>query len=85
VSAVPAIAEAKRGDGEDAEAGQEHPASSEQVCGAAAEEQEAAEDQGVAGDRPADRRAAHAQVTGEARQRDVHGGDVEDHHQLRDQ
>ena len=75
----------ERGGGEDAEAGQEHPASSEQVGGAAAEEEQAAEDQRVARDRPADAGAGQVQVTGEAWQRDVHGGDVEDHHQLCDQ
>ncbi len=46
----------ERGRGEDAEAGQEHPAPSEQVGGAAAEEEQAAEDQRVARDRPADAR-----------------------------
>ena len=44
----------ERGGREDAEAGQEHPASSEQVGRAAAEEQQAAEDERVARDRPAD-------------------------------
>ena len=75
----------ERGRGEDAEAGQEHPASSEQVGGAAAEEEQAAEDERVARDRPADARAGQVEVTREARQRDVHRRDVEDHHQLRDE
>ena len=75
----------ERGCGEDAEAGQEHPAPSEQVGGAAAEEEQAAEDERVARDRPADAGAGQVQVAGEARQRDVHRRDVEDHHQLRDQ
>ena len=75
----------ERGGGEDAEAAQEHPASPEQVGGAAAEEEQAAEDQRVARDRPADAGAGQVQITGEARQRDVHRRDVEDHHQLRDQ
>ena len=49
---------------------------------AATEEEQAAEDERVARDRPADRRSAQLQIRGEARQRDVHGRDVEDHHQL---
>ena len=49
------------------------------------EEQEAAEDERVARDRPADARASQLKVTREARQRDVHRGDVEDHHQLGDE
>ena len=48
------------GGGEDAEAGQEHPAPSEQVGCAAAEEEQAAEDERVARDRPADAGAAEA-------------------------
>ena len=44
--------------GEDAEAGQEHPPTPEQIGGAAAEEEQASEDERVAGDRPADARAA---------------------------
>jgi hypothetical protein len=52
---------------------------------AAAEQQQAAEDQRVGGDRPADRGAAEVQVAGQARQGDVHGSDVEDDHQLGDQ
>ena len=75
----------ERGHGEDAEPGQEHPAPPEQVGCAAAEEQQAAEDERVARDRPADRAAADVEVAGEAGQGDIHGGDVEDHHQLRDQ
>ena len=73
----------ERGCGEDAEAGQEHPASPEQISRAAAEEQQAPEDERVARDRPADRAAADVEVAREAGQRDVHGGDVEDDHQLR--
>ena len=40
--------------GEDAEAGQEHPPTPEQIGGAAPEEEQASEDERVAGDRPAD-------------------------------
>ena len=83
--AVPASGRGERGDGEDTEAGQEQAAAPEQVGGTAAEEQEAPEDERVARDRPADLGAAELQVLGEARQGDVHGGDVEDHHQLRDE
>ena len=78
----------RRGEGrgrEDPEAGEEEAAAPEQVGGAAAEEQEAPEDEGVARDRPADLRAGELQVLREARQRDVHGRDVEDDHQLRDE
>ena len=71
--------------GEDAEAGQEHPPTPEQVGGAAAEEEQASEDERVAGDRPADVGAAELKVFREARQRDVHGRDVEDDHQLGDE
>ena len=52
---------------------------------AAAEEEQAAEDERVARDRPADRRSTQLQIAGEARQGDVHGRDVEDHHQLGDE
>src|SRR5205823_4318216 len=69
----------------DDEPGEEHPAATEKVGGAATEQQKAAEDQGVARDRPADARTAHVQVGGDVRKRDVHGGDVEDDHQLRDE
>ena len=71
--------------GEDAEAGQEHPPTPEQVGGAAAEEEQASEDERVAGDRPADAGARELKVFREARQRDVHGRDVEDDHQLGDE
>ena len=56
-----------------------------QVGEPAAEEQQAAEDERVARDRPADRRSTQLQIPGEARQGDVHGRDVENHHQLGDQ
>ena len=72
----------ERGGGEDAEAGEEDAAAAEQVGGAAAEEQQAAEDQRVARDRPADVAAADVEVLRQVGQRDVHGGDVEDDHEL---
>ena len=82
---MPAIADANDETVKIAEAGQEHPPSPKQVGGAAAEEEQAPEDQRVARDRPADVRAAQVEVTGEARQCDVHRRDVEDHHQLGDE
>ena len=75
----------ERRDREDREAGQEHPTPTEEIGGAASEEEQAAENKRVARDRPADVGAGQMKVTGEARQRDVHGGDVEDHHQLGDE
>ena len=53
--------------------------------GAAAEQQEASEDQRVAGDRPADARPAQVEISGDVGEGDVHGGDVEDDHQLGDE
>jgi hypothetical protein len=44
----------ERGCGEDSEAGQEHPPTPEQIGGPTAEEEQASEDERVAGDRPAD-------------------------------
>ena len=74
----------ERGEREDAQAGEEHAPAAEQVGGAAAEQQQAAEDQRVARDRPADVTAADVEVLGHVGKSDVHGGDVEDHHQLGD-
>ena len=74
----------ERGEREHAQAGEEHAPAAEQVGGAAAEQQQAAEDERVARDRPADVGAADAEVLGHVGQRDVHGGDVEDDHQLGD-
>ena len=85
VAALLAMADMNGRGGEDDEPGEEHAAATEQVGGATTEEQEAAEDQRVARDRPADARAAEVQVGGDVRQGDVHGRDVEDDHQLRDE
>ena len=71
-----------RRDGENSEAGQEHAPAADEVGEPAAEEEQAAEDERVARDRPADRRPTQLQIAGEARQGDVHGSDVENHHQL---
>ena len=69
---------------EHAQAGEEHAPAPEQVGGAPAEQQQAAEDQRVARDRPADVTAADVEVLRHVGKRDVHGRDVEDHHQLGD-
>ena len=84
VVAPPASAEATDESGEDGQAGEEHAPAAEQVGGAAAEQEQAAEDQRVARDRPADVTAADVEVLRDVGQRDVHGRDVEDHHQLGD-
>ena len=70
------------GEGEDAQSGHEHAARPDEVGGTAAEQEQAAEDQRVARDRPADVAAVDAEAVGHVRQRDVHGRDVEDHHEL---
>ena len=84
-AAEPASADANDDAVKTAEAGQEHAPASEQIGGPATEEEQAAEDERVAGDGPADAGAAELEVAREARQRDVHGRDVEDDHQLGDQ
>jgi len=71
--------------GEDGETGQEHPTTTEQIGGTATEEEQASEDERVAGDGPADVGACELKVFREARQCDVHGRDVEDDHQLGDE
>ena len=53
-----------------------------EVGGTTAEQEQAAEDQRVARDRPADVAAVDAEAVGHVGQRDVHGRDVEDDHQL---
>ena len=84
VAALPASAAASEDGDEHAQAGQEHPPAAEQVGGASAEQQQAAEDQRVARDRPADVAAGDVQALGHVRHGDVDGRDVEDDHQLRD-
>ena len=85
IAALPAIAEANDEAVKMPRPVEEHAAAAEEVGGAAAEQQEASEDQRVARDRPADLRATQLQVRCDVRQRDVHGRDVEDDHQLRDE
>ena len=85
VVAEPAMADANDDALKIAEAGQEHAPTAEQIGSPAAEEEQASEDERVAGDGPADVGAAELEVSREARQRDVHGRDVEDDHQLGDQ
>ena len=83
-AALPASADTSDDDGEHAETGQEDTPATEEVRGAAAEQQQAAEDQRVARDRPAQVSAGDPQLRREIRKRDVHGRDVEDDHQLRE-
>ena len=73
----------ERGDGEDHEPDQEQPLSPDQVAGAPAEEQEAAEDQGVGVDHPLQLGRRHLEVLLDRGQRDVHDGRVQDDHELR--
>jgi hypothetical protein len=73
----------ERGDGEDAEAGEEHPTTTEQIGGASPEQQEAAEDERVGRHRPPQVVPADGEVVGEVGKRHVHGRDVEDDHELR--
>jgi len=65
-----------------AQAGHEHAPAAEQIGGAPAEQEQAAEHQRVAPDRPAGIGAVDAEVGREVGQRDVHGRDVEYDHQL---
>jgi hypothetical protein len=68
--------------GEDPEACEEHPPASQQVRGAAAEKQQAAKHERVAGDRPPQLTTAESEVAREVGECDVHRGDVEDDHEL---
>ena len=69
---------------EDRESEDEHPLLAEQVRGAAAEEEEAREREDVGVHDPLQARRGVVQVATDRRQRDVHDGDVEDDHELRD-
>ena len=69
-------------DGEEHEAGHEHAPSAEQVGGTAAQEQDAAEEDGVGGDHPLQPLLAEVQIGLDRRQRHVHDGDVEHDHEL---
>jgi hypothetical protein len=68
---------------EDDEPGEEDALAPEQVAGAAAEEQEAAERQRVGVDDPLQVALGHVQVGLDRRQRHVHDRRVEDDHELR--
>ena len=68
--------------GEQDDAGDEDPATAEDVAGPAAEQQEAAEGQGVGVDDPLQAGAGEAQRGLDVGQRDVHDGRVQHHHQL---
>ena len=73
----------ERGRGEEQDAGDEHPAAAEQVAEAAAEQQQAAEGEGVGVDDPREVRVAEPEVGLDVGQRDVDDGAVEHDHQLR--
>ena len=70
------------GDGEADEADEEHAAATEHVGEPAAEQQQAAEGEGVGGDHPLAVVVAEPEVRLGGGQRDVHDGRVEHDHQL---
>ena len=70
--------------GEEPEAGEEDRAPAEQIGDAPAEEQEAAEEQGVGVHDPLEARGVEAEVGADGGQRHVHDGRVEHDHELRD-
>ncbi len=74
----------QRGEREDHEPDQEDPLAPEQVAGAAAEEQEAAEDERVGSDDPLEAGFAQVEILLDRRQGDVHDRAVEDDHELRE-
>ena len=75
----------RRGDGEDREAGLEGAQATEDVAQSAAEEQQAAEGEGVGVEHPRQGRRSEGQVGVDAGERDVHDGGVEHDHQLGDE
>ena len=76
--------QSERGRREEDEAGEEHALAPDQVAGAPAEQEEAAEEQRVGVDDPLQARLGEAEVGLDRRQRDVHDRRVEDHHELRE-
>ena len=76
--------QSERGAREDDEAGEEHALAPDQVAGAPAEQQEAAEEQRVGVDDPLQVRLGQPEVGLDRRQRDVHDRRVEDDHELRE-
>ena len=71
-------------DGEDDKANQEEPLAPEEVAGAAAEQQEPAEEEGVGVHDPLEIRLAQIEIRLDRRKRDVDDGRVEDDHELGD-
>ena len=79
---APREAGQQRGDAEDDDADHEHAPASEEVGGAAAQEQEPAEQQRVGADDPLQVLLGEAEVGLDRRQCDVHHRDVEHDHEL---
>ena len=79
----PGEAAGQRSPGEDDEAGHEHAAPAEHVGQPAAEQQEAAEEDGVGRQHPLQALDGEVQVGADRRQRHVDHGDVEHDHELR--
>ena len=73
----------QRGQREQDHPGDEHPPASEDVAGPAAEQQQAAEGQGVGVDHPLQAGAGEPERALDVGQRDVHDRGVQYHHQLR--
>ena len=73
----------ERGDREDHDADEEDPLAADEVAGAPAEQQEAAEDERVRVDDPLQVGVRHVEVVLDRRQRDVHDRRVQDDHELR--
>ena len=72
----------ERGGGEHAEPDHEHAAAPEQVGGAPAEQQEAAEGEAVGGDDPLQVRLREVELAADRRQRDVDDREVDDRHEV---
>ena len=73
----------ERGEREQRQPGDEHAPAPDQVSGAAAEQQEAGERDRVSVDDPLQVLLGEVQRVADRGERDVHHGDVEDHHELR--
>ena len=73
----------QRGEREDGEAGDEHPAAAEDVARATAQQQQPAEGQRVPVHHPGQAGRGEVQAVLDVRQGDVHHGRVEDDHELR--
>jgi hypothetical protein len=83
-SAVVARPAAREAIVKDREPGEEHPSRAEDVSEATAEEEKAPEGHGVGGDRPAREPGREPELTAHDGERDVHHGDVEHEHGLRE-